>query len=302
MSDDISSLKLKDLEIFLEVNRAKSIREVARRMNLTPGQISKSIQQLEAKLGTKLYKRSVSGVLPTTQGSELLEIAQDFVDSGERIKQLISGQGKTKLTKTITIASTSFLNTHLTTVAACQYSQHNPNSLFRFLDMAPDQLVPIALRGVFEVAVHYGHIPWPTTWTSEKVGKSKNVLIARADHPLPKKPTLKQVMEYPFVIPTYWTQEGLVRGNDQFPVAVSKRKGGFETATAHAALPIILNTDQLAFVPEILIRADVENKNLRVITCPEIATVERDVYLSVRSDLVSDSMFKGLADRISKNL
>lgn len=68
MNEAISSIKIRDLEIFLEVSRAKSIREVARRLNTTPGNVSKTIQHLEAKLGTKLYKRSVSGVLLTAQG------------------------------------------------------------------------------------------------------------------------------------------------------------------------------------------------------------------------------------------
>ncbi len=74
------------------------------------------------------------------------------------------------------------------------------------------------------------------------------------DHPLPNRPSLKKVLECNFVLPTYWTAEGLVRGNDQFPIPIAKRKAGFETATADAAIPILLATDQIAFLPDLLVR------------------------------------------------
>jgi DNA-binding transcriptional LysR family regulator len=300
--DQISSIKLKELEIFLEVSRAKSIREVSRRLNLTPGQVSKVIQQLESKLGVKLYRRSVSGVLLTAEGSELLDIARDIAANSEKMKHLLAGHGKISFKKAIAIASTSFLNTYLVAPSASQLTDAKNSVSFRFLDLAPDQLVPVAFRGAFEAAVHYGKILWPATWISSHVGKSDWVLCGRFKHPLPKHPNIKQVLAYSFVIPTYWTQEGLVKGNDQFPVPLSKRKAGFETATADAAVPVLLETDQIAFLPRILVRELLAKRALREIICPEIEPVERDLFFSVRSDLVPDSMFKAMTAQLGKNL
>jgi DNA-binding transcriptional LysR family regulator len=44
MQSEIGSIRLRDLEIFIEVARAHSIREVARRLELTSGQVSKIIE------------------------------------------------------------------------------------------------------------------------------------------------------------------------------------------------------------------------------------------------------------------
>ena len=302
MSDVISSIKLRDLEIFLEVSRAKSIREVARRMQTTPGQISKTIQHLETKVGTKIYKRSVSGVLLTAQGAEILEIANTIVRSSESLRAMLGDHGTTKVKKTLALASTSFLNTHVTTPIASEFGGHHPYYSFRFLDLAPDQLVPVALRGGFEIAVHFGSISWPTTWVTNKLGKSKWVLVARFDHPIATRSTLRQILEHPFVSPVYWTQEGLTRGNDQFPVAVAKRKLGYETATADAAVPIVMKTNQLSFLPEVLVRSFVANKSLKIINCREVGVVERELYLSARSDIVPDKIFNGLSESIGRNL
>lgn len=303
MSDAFSSIKIIDLEIFLEVSSAKSIREVSRRLSLSPAKVSKTIRALESKLGTKVYKRSVMGVLPTAEGADLLEVASNMVQGCDRIKELLSGQGKQKMRRALAIASTSFLNTHFTTPVTCAFANHFSEKIsFKFLDLPPDQLVPVALRGGFEIAVHYGAIPWPSTWTTKKLGTSKWVLICKQAHPISKRPSLKQILQYPFVYPAYWSQEGISRGNDEFPVPISKRKLGFETATADAAVPIVLQSDQLAFLPEILVRSQVKRKKLRVIESADLKDINKELHISVRSDIVPVSLFNGLAEKMSAEI
>lgn len=278
--------------------RAKSIREVARRLNSTSGQVSKTIQNLEKRLGIKLFRRSTAGVLLTSHGAELQALAQAMLETGERIEGLLSGK-KQKLEKVLAIAGTSFLNTHFITPIVCQLSKKIEKTTFRFLDLAPDQIVAVGLRGGFEMAVHYGALSWPSTWSSESLGKSKWNLCARKDHPLRRCPQIKQILEFPFVVPTYWTQEGLVRGNDQFPIPISKRKIGFETATADAAIPILLETNQIAFLPELLTRNFVKSNQIRILKVEEKISIEKEIFLSVKSDIVPAAVFNALSDSMS---
>ncbi len=302
MLGEIAAVRLRDLEIFAEVARAGSIREVARRIHSTSGQVSKAIQNLEQLVGTKLFRRSVYGVLLTSQGTELHSIVQELLASGERIESMVSGRSKTKFTKTLAIAGTSFLNTHFAAPIVCRFASLWPPTVFRFLDLAPDQVVAVGLRGGFDVAVHFGSLSWPNTWTTKGLGKSRWALCARVSHPLPKRPSLKQTLEYPFVIPTYWTTEGLIRGNDQFPMPISKRKAGYETATADAAIPILLETDQVAFLPDLLVRPFIQSQKLRELRTNELPLVEKELYLSAKSDSVPAAIFKGLVEKMSEAL
>src|SRR5205823_4500901 len=105
------------------------------------------------------------------QGTELHAIVQELLASGERIESLLSGRSKTKFTKTLAIAGTSFLNTHFATPIVCRFAKLTPTT-FRFLDLAPDQIVAIGLRGGFDVAVHFGSLSWPSTWATRSLGKS----------------------------------------------------------------------------------------------------------------------------------
>lgn len=302
MLDEISSIRLRDLEIFEEVSRARSIREVARRLGTTSGQISKTIQSLEKRIGTKLFKRSAMGVLLTSQGVEFRAIAKELLTNGEKIEGLISGRRKSGLTKIVAVAGTSFLNTYFTTPVVCALQGHQPSTIFRFLDVAPDQIVPVGLRGGFDIVVHFGQLSWPGTWVTSKLGKVRWTLVAKNDHALSTKVTLAQVLEYPFVVPTYWTSEGLVRGNDQFPVPLSKRKTGYETATADAAVPIVLGTNHLAFLPALLVRPFLQSKQLKEIKIDRFSSVEMELHLSLKSDVVSAHTYDLFTEKMREAL
>ena len=302
MLSEIAAIRLRDLEIFQEVARAHSIREVARRIHSTPGQVSKSIQNLEKMVGFKLFRRSVSGVLLTSHGTELQAIVQKLLESSDKIENLVAGRGKAKGSKFLAIAGTSFLNTHFTTPLICRFAKEWGSTLFRFLDLAPDQIVAVGLRGGYDLAVHFGALSWPGTWTTQRLGKSRWTLCARVGHPLAKRPSLKQILEFPFVIPTYWTAEGLMRGNDQFPLPVAKRKAGYETATADAAIPILMETDHVAFLPHILVQPFLKSQQLRELRTEDLPLVEKDLFLSAKSDSVSAKIFQGLVDKMSASL
>lgn len=302
MLSEIGHLRLRDLEVFVEVARAKSIRQVARRLRTTSGQISKIVQNLEKRLGSKLFRRSTSGVLLTSQGVEVLELAKELLESGEKIEGVLSHAGGKRSSKILAIAGTSFLNTHFCAPLTCLTAESFPHLRFRFLDLAPDQIDIVGLRNGFEIAVHYGAISWPKTWISKRLGKSKWLLCCGSHHSLIKRPTLKQILDYPFVIPTYWTNERLVQGNDQFPIPISKRKIGFETATADSAVAILIATEQIAFLPSLLVNPFIARGELREIRCAEIPLVENEVYLSVKSDVVPDAVFQALSVQMSRAL
>lgn len=99
MLKEIESLRVKDLEIFDEVARVQSIREVARRRETTSRQISKAIQNLEKIFCVRLFKRSVRGFFLSTQGTELRDLVIEILQSGKKIQDLVSGKIKQSFLK-----------------------------------------------------------------------------------------------------------------------------------------------------------------------------------------------------------
>jgi DNA-binding transcriptional LysR family regulator len=66
-------LDLNDLAMFVQVVRAGSFSEAARRLGMPPNTLSRRIDQLEGQLGTRLLHRSTRKLAPSTEGQALFE-------------------------------------------------------------------------------------------------------------------------------------------------------------------------------------------------------------------------------------
>lgn len=281
--------------------RGRSVREAARRLSTTPGEVSKALKGMEKKIGVSLFIRSAQGVLLSEVGTQVALLVEEMLEVGRQIESVTDSSSK-KANKKLAIGATSFLLTHLIVPEVTSFLRDTNNILFRFLDLSPDELVSVGLRGVFDICFHFGTQEWPRSWMSKKIGSMDWVLCCKASHPLAKKATLKEVLEFPFVIPTYFTNEGLQYGNDNFPVAISKRKKGFETSTADASIPILLHSNHIAFLPETLVISGVRRKELKIISPPEISPVSKDLYISIRTDQVSASLYSQLVQHFESKL
>jgi DNA-binding transcriptional LysR family regulator len=64
-------LDLNDLTMFVQVVRAGSFSEAARRLGMPANTLSRRIDQLEGQLGTRLLHRSTRKLAPSTEGQAL---------------------------------------------------------------------------------------------------------------------------------------------------------------------------------------------------------------------------------------
>jgi len=71
---------LNDIALFVQVVRCGSFAEAARRLGMPPNTVSRRIQQLEARLGTRLMQRSTRKLTLTSAGQAFHERCADAVD------------------------------------------------------------------------------------------------------------------------------------------------------------------------------------------------------------------------------
>lgn len=296
--DHMGNLKLKEIEIFYLAAKTKSIREVARRLNSTPGQISKTIRGIEKKMGAPLFKRSPSGIVLSENGAEMIGFSEAILDSAYQMETRRKKDDK----KTLAVAATPFLLNYLVSFVTADAFSQTPRFSLRLMDLTPDQIIPLGLKGAFEVVFHFGKLDWPQTWQQERVGTMEWVLCAHAKHPALKKPTREEILKYPFVHPTYWTNEGLAKGNDFFEIPFSKRVLGYETSTADAALPLIASTNQLGCMPRILVQRWVDAGLVKILKVSGVKSTLRDLYISVKSDALTANLFESLKSSASARL
>ncbi len=64
-------LSIDDLSVFLAVCKASGFRAAAKRLGLSPSNVSDTIKRIEAQLGVSLFNRNTRSVMPTEAGREL---------------------------------------------------------------------------------------------------------------------------------------------------------------------------------------------------------------------------------------
>jgi DNA-binding transcriptional LysR family regulator len=296
---DLENIKLKEIEVFLDLAKTQSIRELARQKNMKPSHISKLIQSLEKKLERPLVHRSVSGVESSVWGKEVIP----YLEKIREVMEDIESSSRRDLTQFqfITVLTNAFFASHLLPAALTKICGEQKIT-FRILDTSPSQFVPIAIRGSCEVCVHLGKVDWPGSWQSQKVGQIQWVPCARAKHPIAKKTKLESLLKYPFVYPAYWTNEGVKMGDDRCPLPIQQRLRGHETSTAAAAIEVVLSSQQLGFLPLQMIKSYVDHGQIKVLEVVEWPQVFKDAYVSVKSDKVSQKFFKSLCEHLSESL
>lgn len=297
----LSDISLYELSVFLEISKTQSIRETARRFDVEAGQISRLMRRLETKVGSRLIERTPTGVSLTQQGSTAVKVADSILERAGELSTL-SKDGGDERTRIYGIGSTSFLSARVISHVIGDLSRRDPTLRTRLIDIPPRQIVAYGLKGAFEIAIHIGSLDWPRSWQVQELGEIRWQLFSRKGLGLGQRTQLKNVKEYPFILPVYWTNEGLMEGDDQCPLKASQRKTGIATATAETALEVLKSSDQLAFLPEILARKSVEYGEIVPIHVKEWKTVAKKVYLSVRSDVVPNRMFEKLGQGLARAL
>lgn len=293
---------LADLEIFFRAAKLKSLRECARQLDMTPGAVSKVIKRLEQKVGKVLVRRSVSGILLTSDGNDLMEIADKVLKLAAPIVPVASRRNSGN--KVWGIGSLSFISTRLLPQLLEPICESRARTRFRIVEFSNNTLVAQGLNGAFEIAVHIGALEWTRVWSTYEIGNMRWALYGAKDHPLTKlkSVTTADVVKFPFVMPTAWSSQGFNRGEDQCPIPWGVRFAGHEATTGETALEIVIGSQHLAFVPAILAKRSIDFGLISEIEVEDLTRVEKKIYLSVRDDLVPSSLLQMVTKLIKENL
>ncbi len=294
----LEDLKLKDIELFLRLTKTKSVRDLGRESNLSPGQVSKWIQGMEHKLGRNLIERSSQGVQPTAEALELIPVFEKFM----ALQSALKDPQSIKKDETLNFGSSSYFSTYLIPLLTKELGLETSRSVpkIRIIDLPPANFVTAALRGAFNLCFHTHALEFPKTWTTVVVGEVELHLYCRKNHPILKASSAKNLLKYPFVSPVYWTAEGNRYGDDQCPIPLNKRLKGHEASSSASACELIKHSDQLAFFPEIVARQSLKAGEIRQVPVPW-KTVKKPVFLSVKNAVVKQNDFE-LLQRLSRKI
>lgn len=79
-------MNIEQLENIVEVTKTKSFAVASKNLHITQSAISQSISKLEKELGVKLFTRSRSGTIPTSEGQIIIQKAFEIIKNIEEIR------------------------------------------------------------------------------------------------------------------------------------------------------------------------------------------------------------------------
>ena len=203
-----------NLKAFITVAELGSFSEAADRLYLTQSAISKRIAQLEQQIGKKLFDRIARQVSLTEAGSELLPRAQRILQEYDSALQAINDLSG-EASGTLRLAISHHLGLHRLPPVLKQFAQQYPNVTLDIEFMDSEKAYEQVLHGQSEVAVITLALESHHNIHSKKIWNDPLRFICAQDHQLAslKQPQLKDLAEYPIILPGLNTYTGRIIQN-----------------------------------------------------------------------------------------
>jgi DNA-binding transcriptional LysR family regulator len=212
------------MEAFVRVIDAGSFSGAAKQLRLGQSAISKTIAQLEDRLGVRLLLRSTHGLTPTEAGRNFYERAKRTIEEAEQAEAAARGDATTLQGRLRVSAPVTFTRLHIIPNLAVFLTEHPALDVEIILD---DNDVNPVEAGV-DIALRLGNLA-DSALTARKVGQSRALVVGARSyfeaHGMPQTPSelaAHQVIiyEHPRAGGATWTFR---RGTVEVTVNVSGR-------------------------------------------------------------------------------
>jgi DNA-binding transcriptional LysR family regulator len=196
------ALEIRLLRQLLTLHEHGNFARAARHLGITQPALSRSVQSLEARLGTRLFDRGREGVVPTDVGKLLLQLARPIVNESHeaerQLRQLVSAHSGQ-----VRIGAGPYPADISVGQAVGILSRRRPGARIdlsvgdwsRVIDRLFDGDLDVAIAETSEVESHTG-------LEIEPLPKHRGVLFVRSDHPLARQRslTLERIGEFPLAL------------------------------------------------------------------------------------------------------
>ncbi|WP_322051758.1 LysR family transcriptional regulator [Paraburkholderia bannensis] len=148
-------LDLNDLAMFVQVVRAGSFSEAARRLRMPANTLSRRIDQLEVQLGTRLLHRSTRKLAPSTEGQTIFERYAPAIDQILELGRQHADEQAPSGSVRVTALAGLFEVFHLEWLAEF-YARYPHISIEFVLDDAPSDLIADRIDLALRIGIETG--------------------------------------------------------------------------------------------------------------------------------------------------
>ncbi len=293
---DVSKINIGELELFLEVAKLGSLREVARSKKMQPAQLSRTLKRLEQRIGKTLFERSHRGLILTPQGLKLRDNVEEVLNLLD-----VNIETDSSLEKEISIPGIGAPTFLLQTLVLPTLSKLHTKDLIhksQLVSLPNDRLILSGLRGIIKIAFHAEILDWPDTWYSEKIGSIESKLYGSRKFFEESTLTEAQALNERFIYPLHWSPEGMREGIDNCPISLRSRKKSIGVSSGQMALDLLHSHRSLTYLPTTLIKN--KDNSIIEIKVKSWKKTTHPVFISAQIDSINKRMFNKLVKTSSQ--
>ncbi|WP_323117944.1 pca operon transcription factor PcaQ [Burkholderia alba] len=291
-------VKFRHLQCFLAVAQFGGVQKAAESLSITQPAVSKTIAELEAILGVKLFERGRQGALPTREGQLFMPHANACVLALRQGVSLLARDGGAAAA-TLEIGMLPTVAASLAPAVMKALAAQWPRVVVRIATAANADLLERLKAGAIECAV--GRLSEPERMVGlafEQLYNEPLVAVVRAGHPLAGSTSAAaRLAQFPVVLPPYGT---LIRqAADQLLSACGAPplESFVEVLSVSVARALALENDAVWFVPRYTAEADFAAGTLERLPLPATGADE-PVGLILRTDAQPSPVARTLIEAV----
>jgi DNA-binding transcriptional LysR family regulator len=312
MDDFVRLLSFEGLRRFVAVAECGGFRQAARHLHIAQPSLSRSVQELEMRIETRLFLRGPHGAALTPAGQTLLKHAQIlFADMRRAADDLASLKGE--VTGEIIVGANASLTGSLLPQAIAAFSAVAPDARIYVVEAKIDHILSGIIEGQFELGlapVPAGHERADAEFEVTPMGTFPYVVVARPDHPLvTRRPvSLSELATFTWILPepgTYPAQrlEALFSARDlPMPRAI------YRTTCPTLKKALVIETGHICAIPLLSAWSEVQSGTLDILEVEhfevthDFAVLSRKVELSPPATRLFVRKIEETAARLQREL
>jgi DNA-binding transcriptional LysR family regulator len=266
-------IELRLLRCALALAECRNFVRAAEACHMSQPSLSRNIQDIERRVGTKLFERGTGGVVPTDAGNIFLEQAREVVSRSadlSREMDLLRGLEKGELC----IGAGTYPSVMIVDEAVTQLVRTHPAVRLHIKVDNRENLLPLLMKRELDVAVIIvdGMAEEPDLHTT-RLNRHQAYFVVRSGHPLAtskKAPTLQGMLRFPIImtsrIHTTALKRFLIGAFGENPVSPTVKS--FPTIACESVAmmkTIVAGTDAVALLPLKPVMAEVLSRQLSVL-------------------------------------
>jgi DNA-binding transcriptional LysR family regulator len=165
------------MRAFVAVADLRGFAPAARKLRLSPSNVTRLIAALEGRLGARLLQRTTRQVALTDAGARYLERARRIIADVEEAESSAEGERTRPGGRLVVSAPNGFGRLHVSPVMSAYLKRYPEVSADLRLS---DRVINLVEEGV-DLAVRIGHLP-DSTLVARHVGEMRRIVVASTDY------------------------------------------------------------------------------------------------------------------------